>query len=271
MTETVHAGIADDGTWAMPEGSGPCRTWPLDNTCLRISRRQRDALSEPDAQVAWRRAVEIATELLWRLTAGRFGLCRVTVRPEPMPRHARRRIGDCRCRPSGCRCGTPQAEIRLPGPVHHTPEHNVVVRLDGVLFDRWRLLDGNLLVRADGRSWPLHQDLGRDLDEPLTWGVTYWRGREVPPGGCRAVTTLALEIWKGCWGDSSCRLPQRVQSVQREGVEYTMLDPMDYLAEGRTGVPEVDTWVLSVNPGHHRQPGGIYSVDMPRFHVTDQA
>src|SRR5690554_2148517 len=138
--------IAADGTWAMPPGEGPCRTWPIPAQgcgCL------------PEDPAAWdevqRHAVEVATELLWRLTAGRFGLCWELVRPcpapclPPNPATGRPRgpapvggewvdMSMCGCSTSarrGCSCGTPPSMVALPGPLHYDPDiHPVTVWVD---------------------------------------------------------------------------------------------------------------------------------------------
>lgn len=69
----------------MPQNNGPCRTWPLDEqscTCLAEIDLPEDG---PPWPAAFERAVEIATEYLWRATAGRYGLCWEMVRPCPVP------------------------------------------------------------------------------------------------------------------------------------------------------------------------------------------
>ena len=98
-----------------------------------------------------------------------------------------------------------------------------------------------------------------------SFAVQYWRGTPVPPGGRRAVSMLACELWKACTGDKTCRLPQHVQSVTREGVQYTMVDPTDHTAGGKTGLPDVDMWINQVNPKGMKQQVGVWSPDLPRM------
>ncbi|WP_220480897.1 hypothetical protein, partial [Halosaccharopolyspora lacisalsi] len=80
-----------------------------------------------------------------------------------------------------------------------------------------------------------------------------------------AVSILACELWKACQDDPSCRLPRGVQSVTREGVQYTMLEQqsglLDYL-------PDVNGWVRTVNPHHRRQQSRVVSPDMPSYRST---
>lgn len=282
--------VAEDGTWAMPEGAGPCRTWPLAPDCASCF-----PASTAEWDVPMRAAVESATEVLWRLSAGRFGLCREIVRPcrRPCqdwsgrtPMHLTGRwvnLGcGCGCPPAecdDCSCGTPPSTVDLPGPVHapHLPTRHgectwaspypVRVWVDGELLkpDRFMIRPPGTLVRTDGGAWPQCQDLAAAYDEPGAFAVEYWRGVPVSPMGRRAVTILACELYKKCVGDTSCALPQRVQTVQREGLTFTMVDQMEFLSEGRTGLPEPDLWLSTVNPTGARSPSGVWSPDQVRM------
>lgn len=278
--------VAGDGTWDMTTGSGPCRTWPMadDCSCLPAPRDMDDQQ---------RVAVESATEILWRLTAGRFGLCREIVRPCRRP-CAPTRAGGARMRPDvingrwvnlSCGCGCPEPEcdsctcgtapdtVDLPGPVHAPylpnddgcPTHTrypVRVWIDGEPLDPDAFrVDGNTLMRVDGQRWPQCQDMTVAYDEPGGFGVEYWRGLDVPIGGRRAVAILACELWKKCSGASDCALPERVNTVTREGISYTFVDPMEFLSNGRTGLPEVDMWLSTVNPTGALSPPGVWSPD----------
>lgn len=274
-TEPVGA----DGTWPIRPAGGPCRTWPLDPSCGCL----------PADPHTWdgdqQHAVEVATEILWRATAGRFGLCRETVRPchhgapdcDP-PRHgwtgprpvlyggAWRNV-TCSCRDRrSCGCGTEQL-LTLPGPVYVAPPaYELEVWVDGhQLTDGWRLYHDNRLLRTDSRAWPDCQHLERPHTEPGTFAVIFWRGAPVPPGGRRAVAQLACELYKACHGDGEdCRIPPgQVQKIEREGVTYTYVDPSTFLTAGRTGITEIDLWLSAVNPGGHRSPPGVWSEDLP--------
>ena len=291
--------IGDDGTWPMQSASGPCRTWPVAPGCGCLP---PDAKTwTPDQQ----HAVEASTEILWRLTAGRFGLCRETVRPcrrdclpdacggMPVPTLVGGQWLNLDCghgRSCGC---SPIDEILLPSPVYweppvtppanhpeqdpdeeptpppvpSPPRYGMKVWIDGTPISgpngAYWLMDGNRLMRTDGGTWPQCQDLTRPIDQPGTFGIQYWRGQPVPAAGRRAVALLACELWKACNGSSDCKLPARVQQVQREGISMTMLDSQEFLDKGRTGVTEVDLWLSAVNPYGHRQPAGVYSPDGP--------
>lgn len=272
-------------------GSGPCETWPLALDCL--CRGWSDNPGE--WTTSQRGAVERATELLWRLTAGAFGLCHRIVRPCkrscPTPTH---QVGGwgldgvwvnvnsacgCGCVTTcdDCDCGRGPDRLTIPGPVYapttapcasdpdHPDNRPVQVWIDGQLLDpdAYRILAPNQIARVDGQRWPQCQDMSAAHYEPGAFAISYWLGRPVPPGGRYAVTKLACELWKNCEGDKSCALPQRVTEIDREGVSY-ILDPLDHLDEGRVGLPEVDQWLAAVNPGKMRSRPRVWSPDLAK-------
>lgn len=268
-----------------PDGTGPC-AWPLDASC---------APDFPPLVADWTPAhvlaVEIATDMLWRRTAGRYGLCPELIRPcrracSP-DRHGTGWLWDphqtgalnpyldergkwfnfgCSCPRPDCSCKAP-CIIRLPGPVNSVVE----VRVDGVVLppDEYvlstRRRDHADLIRKgglEGECWPTCQDLEKDITEPGTFSVLYLRGKAVPAAGMRALGSLANEIYKQCTGARGCRLPERVQTVTREGVTYEMFDPGEWLEQGLTGLRDVDAWIRAVNPHQHTQPSAVFSLDL---------
>lgn len=264
-------------------GSGPC-SWPLDTAC---------APGFPDDPADWAPehvlAVEIATDMLWRRTAGRFGLCPELIRPCRSActpdRHGTPSLFDprgsvlnpyqdqygkwfnfgCGCRTDTCSC-KPLCSIRLPGPVNAVAE----VRVDGQVIpaDQYTLNRRGThadLIRVGGTSgpcWPTCQDLEKPITAPGTFSVLYLRGKAVPVAGMRALGSLASQIYKQCTGASDCRLPERVRSVTREGITYDMFDPGEWLDQGLTGLRDVDTWLRSVNPHALTQPSAVFSLDL---------
>jgi hypothetical protein len=117
------------------------------------------------------------------------------------------------------------------------------------------------LIRTDGRGWSTACG-----GETVT--VVYRWGEAPPAGGKRAAVLYALELGKGEVGDSSCRLPKRVVSVVRQGVSMTLIDPQRYLENGKLGMPDIDQWLASVNPGAIPERGAVWSPDVPRAHVV---
>lgn len=265
-----------------PDGSGPC-SWPVDTACLP---------GWPTEPSDWTPqhllAVEIATDLLWRRTAGRYGLCPELIRPcrrrcspdghgtgflwdrssfplDPYVNNGRWFNFGCDCSNLDCGCA-PLCSLRLPGPVNSVLE----VRIDGALIpaDQYTLnrRKGYAdLIRHGGTSgpcWPTCQNLELPETAPGTFSVLYLRGQAVPAAGMRALGSLAGEIYKQCTGAKNCRLPERIKTVTREGVTYDMFDPGDWLREGLTGLVDVDTWIDSVNPNRLRQPSAVFSLDL---------
>ena len=58
---------------------------------------------------------------------------------------------------------------------------------------------------------------------------------------------LAVEYGKAAQGNP-CALPERITSVTRQGVSWTVLDPQDFLDKGYTGMSRVDHWLAAVKP-----------------------
>lgn len=280
--------VDPDGTWPLDIPGGPCRTWPLQTDCRSLPGRPQDW----DQQQRF--AVEAATEILWRSTAGRVGLCREMIRPcrqnhaEHQMRHQHGSGGPyptlvggrwvnlhCGCpSPNTCGCG-PVPELLLPGRVHREPPtYEIQVWIDGVALpvNAYTLFDDSRLVRVDGGQWP---DCQR-LDKPIfpapgdpesaaeTFGIIYWRGTPVPPAGRRAVSLLAGELWKACSG-KDCQIPVRVQSIEREGVNYQRIDPQEFLTRGWIGITEIDLWIGAMNRHGRQSPSEVHSVDMPEY------
>lgn len=94
--------------------------------------------------------------------------------------------------------------------------------------------------------------------------LEYTFGSTVSEAAKRAVLYLARQLWLECHPEAGdCELPERTTSINREGLSYTILDPQDYLAQGKTGIPRVDLWLASINPSKALRPSGVYTPDAP--------
>ncbi len=113
--------------------------------------------------------------------------------------------------------------------------------------DNWRLDHGSRLVRIDDDLWPCCQDLSEDIGATGTWFIELAHGIAPPQAGKNAATSLATEMVKACVG-ADCRLPQRVTNIVRQGVSMTLLDPLDFMSDGLTGIYDVDLFIKAVNP-----------------------
>jgi hypothetical protein len=94
--------------------------------------------------------------------------------------------------------------------------------------------------------------------------VTYTYGTPVPFAGKMAAKLLAIELVKMYEGDPECALPQRVTSVNRQGVSYTILDSQDFIEEGRTGIYAIDLFLKSANPDRAKARAKVFSPDLAR-------
>ena len=94
--------------------------------------------------------------------------------------------------------------------------------------------------------------------------VSYSYGAVPPAAGIWAAKTLAEQICLGMGGSAECRLPERVTSVSRQGVSYSILDPQDFLDKGRTGLYAVDLFLETANPDRAKLPARVFNPDWPR-------
>lgn len=159
----------------------------------------------------------------------------------------------------GFNCCGAACEVLLDGPVVSIES----VIIDGAPLDSsaYRVDDGHILVRQDAGCWPRCQDLNKAAGQTDTWTVSYAVGEPVPSTILSAAGVLACEVAKSCSG-STCRLPQRMQSLTRQGVSVQFIQPADYLDRGLTGIPEVDMAVAWANPGRLTQRPRVASLDI---------
>jgi hypothetical protein len=171
-------------------------------------------------------------------------------------------LNACGCTGDGCSC-TKVEEVYLPTVVNVGRVDSVV--LDGVTLDpsTYRVDNNNRLVRTDGGTWPVCQDMGADSGEG-TFIVTYLDGNEVDGVGAYVAGLLAAEFAKACV-NKDCALPANVQSITRQGITME-LDP-EMFTGGMTGVRTVDSYIRIWNPTN-ALPSGIYSPDAPRGRRT---
>lgn len=212
---------------------------------------------------------EMATQYLWNWTGRKYGLCPTTIRPcatdctaglstfGHLPGNSFTRpvlvgglwfnVGCQRCGDL-CGCGG-VAPLSLPGPIYSVES----VYDDGVLLspDSYSVSNRRYLNRTDGLGWAA---CGLE--------ITYERGVPAPLGGQVAAGVLALELAKASCNDKTCQLPQRVQTVTRQGVTVAMLDAFDDIDTGHTGIWIIDSWVASITKPPARS--AVLSPDLPR-------
>lgn len=128
------------------------------------------------------------------------------------------------------------------------------VTVNGDAFAAWKIDGAGWLERTDGQGWIVCNDV-TVID--YAWGVP------PPESGKQAAVKLAVEIALAMNNDSTCQLPARVQSVTRQGISVAVLDPQDFLDNGRTGIYLVDLFLIAVNPGNLRRRARVWSPDIP--------
>lgn len=180
------------------------------------------------------------------------------------------RCGNPGCSSESCGCGPDQlVQISLPGPVNQINS----VEIDGVTLDpsAYMLRSKRWLVRTDGQAWPTNQDLGQPEGSLNTWNVSFNTGVAVPTGGQIAAGTLACELAKASMGSADCALPQRIQTITREGVTVGILDPFSStkgmsrntqeIPKIETGIWSIDAWTAAVTVP--RMYAAVHTVDGP--------
>lgn len=98
--------------------------------------------------------------------------------------------------------------------------------------------------------------------------VTYVAGTDPPPEAADAARALALQLGYARAGDPRCRLPRNVTSITRQGTTTKLVPAADLIAQGRTGLEEVDVWLGVANPANRRHRPSSWSPDTdPRTYV----
>lgn len=231
--------------------------------------------------------IEAAVNVLWSLSGRQFGLCTKTLRPcrkecygevwpfgwmewsggarggwgWPYPALIRGQWFNLACGScaGGCSCNT-ISEAILPGPITAVTE----VKVDGEILTPgvdYRVDDFRKLVRLGGEEWPMCNDLNLNDDQPGTWSVTLANGQPVPALGKVALGLLAIEFIKAIMCDATCALPKSVQSIARQGVNVTFLDPAQVFAEGQTGLYVPDLFISTYNPKRLARRARVYDID----------
>lgn len=222
-------------------------------------------------------AEDIACSIIWAATGRRYGKCLLTVQPctrNTDPLYADWPIADdtighygtnitngqwsAQACAGGCSCNA-RCEVVLDGPT--STADIVSVTVDGSLVDAaaYQIHNRSLLVRTDGQCWPTCVNYSSQ-DSPFE--IVYYRGLAIPDAIQHAANRFACEIAKSCTG-GDCRLPNRIKSLSRQGVEVQMADLVDVTGRVTTGIVEVDTVLLANNPAGLSAPPAVFTPDIP--------
>lgn len=148
---------------------------------------------------------------------------------------------------------SPDSRVRLRG--RPVTKIHAIRNKTGAILDpsSYYLVDHSTLHIKAGTAWT-----------PCNVEITYSYGLPVPTAGKMAARKLAIEFARLWAGDDMCELPQRVTSVSRQGVSYTILDNQEFIDELRTGLYEIDLFLKVTNPDNARRKSKVFSVDTPR-------
>lgn len=266
--------------------SAPC-DWPIDFAdCATPPGWEGSHPSENGEPSDRERFTEMAAALLWNWTGRVFGVCEATIRPcrtgcgysrgstyegglrtgfQPAligGRWYNLSCGDCLNVPCSCSLTDSPRALILPGPVQEITE--IVIGGEPLDENAYRVERKRVLVRTDGGVWQGCQNLLNDKDDEGSWYITYKRGVPVPIGGQLAAGRLAVELYKAFCGDSDCALPDRVQSVTRQGVSVDIMQTeFEAYQAGQTGIWSVDSWVASITTPQARS-ARVLSPDLMR-------
>ncbi len=146
-----------------------------------------------------------------------------------------------------------RSRVRLRG--RKVIKIHTVRDLKGNIIDpkSYYLSDHSTLYGAPNANW-----------NPANVEVTYTYGTPPPSMGRAAARLFAIELVKYYEGDDTCALPQRVTSVNRQGVSYTVLDQQDFIDAGKTGIYTIDLFLKAANPDNARSRARVFTPDTPR-------
>jgi len=252
--------------------SGPCSDWTTLADVRACSRCADEATVSDEAIEA---GIVQASEILFHLSGRQFsGECEGSVRPCARWSHISPSgngntgpydWGYCISNHEPMRscsgCGS-VSELKLGVEILRTVTQ---VKIDGAVVPaaEYRVDDYSYLVRLDpeGRGWPTCQRLDLADTELDTWSVDFTYGKDIPESGKRAAIDLACELALLCAG-GDCRLPERITSLNRQGVSMAILDPFDFLERGKIGLYTVDLFLKTFNPKNLSRRAVIASPDV---------
>lgn len=137
--------------------------------------------------------------------------------------------------------------------LHQTPVRSItsVTHLGRELDpSEYSLRNNSYLVRPNSQPWI--------LDPANELSVTYTYGTPAPLAGKRAAIRLANELILSDKGSAACALPERISSVNRQGVSYTVMDPQEFIANGKVGIYEIDLFLAAVNPSKAKKRPKVF-------------
>lgn len=202
-----------------------------DNPCAEVWVDPSN-LSQPDLDISEQAAIS-ATYALWMLSGERFhgpqcwiedyrtvrGFCRIQLRQWPV------------------------AEVSMVSRVDLCGDSIGATGVGDVITGWCNLGGGDVQICCTGASYG-----AADCDCSTRGSVVrvhYKTANNLPAGADMAAARLAEEYLLAYQG-KTCSLPERVTSVSRQGASWTILDPLEFLNDGLTGIGPVDGWLGQV-------------------------
>lgn len=216
-------------------------------------------LAQPDHPYA-PYAVDMASYILFKLTGEKYqGVHTVTehygLSSQGMPTYRPAVVGGKMYNlPAGANRSVDTRKLYL----RHAPVRSIQsVTVAGQLLDpsQYSLRNKAFIVRTGPMGW-YFSGMGEIV-------VEYTYGANPPKAGVEAAIRLANELVWAEMGSNECSLPQRVTSIQRQGVSMTIMDSQDFLEEGKTGIYSIDLFIKASNPSGAQKKARIFSAARP--------
>ena len=178
---------------------------------------------------------------------------------------------DCFCeRAANCRCRD-LAALTLPGPVAHDTGGDplIEVTIDGDPFDDWVLVDGNKLVRSDGKAWPSCQDIAIPVGQSGSFAIEVTYGDPPSLIARNAVVEIACLFMKRN-PNSQRGLPSNTRTAASQGVTVT-LDSLEREIKQQSFMLPWTIRFLTVYAPQGRSAPYVYSPELDggyRLHQT---
>lgn len=230
-------------------------------------------------------ACQQASDILYMLSGRQYpGLCERTLRPTARPiswtaaewgQYVASLTGNGFNSSWGTCWGETHRMCRNPPQIDMGvfPVREIVeVKIDGTVIpaNEYRVDDNRLLVRVRPTAaatptvrsgWPTCQAFDLPDTEVATFSVDVKYGMEPPASGVAAANALASQLALA-HADQPNRLPMRLTSITRQGISMAVMDPMQFLDKGLTGVYEADLFIRASNPQRQRRKPRVYSPDV---------
>lgn len=143
--------------------------------------------------------------------------------------------------------------------LRHTPIRSVEsVKVGGLLIDPtlYSIRNKAYLVRNGNARWVF--DGTNEIEVEYTYGA-------VPPSaGIAAAKRFANELLLAEMGSDKCSLPLRVTSINRQNVSMTIMDPQEFLDNGKTGIYSVDLFIKAYSPDGARKKTKLFVAGRPQ-------